>query len=108
MLSAKDLAIISQHLIRDFPEVLEVTKQATAVFDKGGASEQVMATYNYMLMGLPAAVVVWMAWRPERPSLPVPVSSARRIQITFRIITVVLNADNAETDEYARLRRPVV
>ena len=102
MLSAKDLAIISQHLIRDFPEVLEVTKQATAVFDKGGASEQVMATYNYMLMGLPAARGGVDGLKTGTTEFAGACFVGTTVQNNFRIITVLLNADNAETDEYAR------
>lgn len=102
MLSAKDLAIISQHLIREFPEVLEVTKQATAVFDKGGASEQVIATYNYMLPGLPVLRNGVDGLKTGTTEFAGACFVGTTVQNNFRIITVILNADNAETDQYAR------
>ncbi|MGX6991952.1 serine hydrolase [Pseudolactococcus reticulitermitis] len=102
MLSAKDLAIISQHLIRDFPEVLDVTKQTIATFDKGGASEQTLATYNYMLMGLPAARGGVDGLKTGTTEFAGACFVGTTVQNDFRIITVVLNADNADTDEYAR------
>ena len=102
MLSAKDLAIISQHLIREFPEVLDVTKQAIATFDKGGASEQTLATYNYMLMGLPAARGGVDGLKTGTTEFAGACFVGTTVQNDFRIITVVLNADNAETDQYAR------
>ncbi|GAB2021074.1 serine hydrolase [Pseudolactococcus yaeyamensis] len=102
MLSAKDLAIISQHLIRDFPEVLEVTKQGTALFDKDGASKQVIATYNYMLIGQPAVRTGVDGLKTGTTEFAGACFVGTTVQNSFRIITVVLNADNAETDDYAR------
>ena len=101
-LSAKDLAIIAQHLIRDFPEVLEVTKQTVAIFDKGGASEQTLATYNYMLPSLPAARNGVDGLKTGTTEFAGACFVGTTMQNNFRIITVVLHADNAETDDYAR------
>lgn len=102
MLSAKDLAIISQHLIRDFPEVLDVTKQTIATFDKGGASEQTLATYNYMLQGLPAVRNGVDGLKTGTTEFAGACFVGTTVQNNFRIITVVLHAVNAETDDYAR------
>lgn len=52
--SAKDMAIISQHLIEDYPEVLETTKIARMKF-KNGTDETTMENWNWMLPGLAKA-----------------------------------------------------
>lgn len=101
-LSAKDLAIIAQHLIKDFPDVLETTKKATDLFDKGGASEQVLATYNYMLPGLPEARNGVDGLKTGTTEFAGACFVGTTVQNNFRIITVVLNADNADSDPNAR------
>lgn len=101
-LSAKDLAIVAQHLIKDFPDVLETTKKATDLFDKGGASEQVIATYNYMLVGQPEARNGVDGLKTGTTEFAGACFVGTTVQNSFRIITVVLNADNAEADPYAR------
>jgi len=101
-MSAQDIAVIAEHLITDFPDVLNVTKQTTAVFDKGGTSEQNLHTYNYMLQG-------YQNYRTGVDGLKTGTTTfagacfvATTTQNGFRIITVVLNADGGESDEYAR------
>ncbi|GFH41310.1 D-alanyl-D-alanine carboxypeptidase [Lactococcus insecticola] len=101
-LSAKDVAIVAQHLIRDFPDTLATTKKATETFDKGGASEQTLATYNYMLPGLPAARAGVDGLKTGTTEFAGACFVATTMQNNFRIITVVLNADGADTDDYAR------
>lgn len=50
-MSAKDMAIIGQNLIKDFPEILNTTKLAHLDFkDKGQTTK--MANFNWMLKGL--------------------------------------------------------
>ncbi|MCI1910818.1 MAG: D-alanyl-D-alanine carboxypeptidase [Lactobacillus amylovorus] len=50
-MSAKDMAIIGQNLIKDFPEVLDTTKIAHLNF-KDGNKVTKMANFNWMLKGL--------------------------------------------------------
>lgn len=101
-LSAKDLAIISQHLIKDFPEVLETTKKTAELFDKGGASEQVMGTYNYMLPGQPATRNGVDGLKTGTTEFAGACFVGTTVQNNFRIITVVLHADDADIDSNAR------
>ncbi|GFH41610.1 D-alanyl-D-alanine carboxypeptidase [Lactococcus hodotermopsidis] len=101
-LSAKDVAIIAQHLISDFPEILETTKKTEAIFDEGGESEQELTTYNYMLPTLPAARDGVDGLKTGTTEFAGACFVATTIQNDFRIITVVLNAENAENDDYAR------
>ena len=48
-LSAYDVAIVARNLIRDYPQVLEITKKPTSTF----AGLEIHST-NYMLEGMPA------------------------------------------------------
>lgn len=50
-MSAKDMAIVGQHLISDFPEVLDTTKLAHLDFKDQGKTTK-MANFNWMLKGL--------------------------------------------------------
>lgn len=50
-MSAKDMAIVSQKLIKDFPEVLDTTKIANLDFKDQGKTTK-MTNYNWMLKGL--------------------------------------------------------
>ena len=52
--SAKDMAIISQRLIEDYPEVLETTKIKRMKFNNG-TDETTMENWNWMLPGLAKA-----------------------------------------------------
>lgn len=50
-MSAKDMAIIGQQLIKDFPEVLDTTKIANLDFKDQGKTTK-MTNFNWMLKGL--------------------------------------------------------
>ncbi len=50
-MSAKDMAIVGQNLIKDFPEVLDTTKLAHLDFKDAGHATK-MANFNWMLKGL--------------------------------------------------------
>ena len=46
-MSAKGVAVISQHVIKEYPEILDITKKTEANFD--GVNK--LKTFNYMLKG---------------------------------------------------------
>lgn len=48
-MSAKDVAIVASKLLKEYPEVLETTKQTSAWFAKGTSDAVKMTTHNYML-----------------------------------------------------------
>jgi D-alanyl-D-alanine carboxypeptidase (penicillin-binding protein 5/6) len=52
VMSAHDSAILARHLIKTYPDVLEVTKLSTYTFRKGTAREQKVINWNRMLPGL--------------------------------------------------------
>ncbi|MCT6807264.1 MAG: serine hydrolase, partial [Bombilactobacillus sp.] len=50
-MSAKDMAIVGQHLLNDFPEIIETTRIAHLNFTDQG-SQTLMTNFNWMLKGL--------------------------------------------------------
>lgn len=50
-MSAQDLAIIAQAMLKKFPETLEITKTVEKTFNSGGVDEFKMHTFNRMLPG---------------------------------------------------------
>ncbi|MBE5109112.1 D-alanyl-D-alanine carboxypeptidase [Bacillus thuringiensis] len=51
-MSARDVAILAQHLIKDFPKVLDTAKIPKKVFQEGGKYPIQMDNWNWMLKGL--------------------------------------------------------
>lgn len=97
-MSALDVAIIANHLIQDYPEVLDITKQSEADFD--GINS--LQTHNHMLEGQPN-------YRPGVDGLKTGTTElagasfvAHTNESGMDLITVVMNADNGEQDEAAR------
>lgn len=97
MMSAKSLATIAYHLIRDFPSVLTITRQSSGSFDGNPIQNT-----NAMLPGMPQ-------YRKEVDGLKT--GSTERAGHCFvstatvnnmRVITVILNADNPKDDPNAR------
>ncbi|WP_426983056.1 D-alanyl-D-alanine carboxypeptidase [Bacillus cabrialesii] len=50
--SAKDMAILADHLITDYPEILETSSVAKTKFREGTDDEMDMPNWNFMLKGL--------------------------------------------------------
>ena len=96
-LSAYDVSIVARNLIRDYPQVLEITKKPTSTF----AGLEIHST-NYMLEGMPA-------YRGGIDGLKTGTTDkagasfvGTTVEKGMRIITVVLNADQQDTNPYAR------
>lgn len=99
MMSAKDVAIITQHIIEDYPDLIKVSQQGSANFDGN-----LMTTYNYMLEGMPyyrASVDGLKTGTTKKAGASFVATSTEN---GMRIITVVLNADDAENDQLARFK----
>ncbi|MFD1318561.1 serine hydrolase [Loigolactobacillus zhaoyuanensis] len=103
-MSAADMAIVAQHLLTDFPEVLNTTKQTSMEFAMGTSSATTLKTWNNMLPGQTAADA----------NLPVDGLKTGTTDLAGacftgtvkkdgrRIITVVMHANQNETDSNAR------
>lgn len=50
--SARDMAILADHLIKDYPEILDTASVAKTKFRKGTDDEMDMPNWNFMLKGL--------------------------------------------------------
>ncbi|MGT2961273.1 D-alanyl-D-alanine carboxypeptidase PBP3 [Streptococcus caballi] len=96
-MSALDVAKIAQHLIADYPEILDITKKNTYTFD---GSE--IHTYNYMLKGQGYYREGVDGLKTGTTELAGASFVGTSIENNMRIITVVLDADNADVDDYAR------
>jgi len=51
MMSARDLGIVTYHLLKEYPEILNITKKTTEKFGTGTSSEVDLGTWNSMLPG---------------------------------------------------------
>lgn len=99
MMSAKDVAIIAQHVIKDYPDLIQVSQQARANFD--GTT---MVNHNAMLKDRPL-------YRSGVDGLKTGTTKkagasfvATATENGMRIITVILNADNDDNDDMARFK----
>ena len=96
-MSAYDVAVVARNLILKYPQVLEITKKPSSTF----AGMTIHAT-NYMLDGMPA-------YRGGIDGLKTGTTDkagasfvGTTVEKGMRIITVVLNADNQDSNPYAR------
>lgn len=97
MMSAKDVAIVARHLILDFPEVLDITSQSTSDFD--GVT---MTSSNLMLKYMTSYRDGVDGLKTGSTDLAGACFVGTTEENGMRIITVILNADNGDTDSTAR------
>lgn len=102
LMSAKDVAIVARHLITDFPEVLETSKTPTKVFGEGTTSQVEMVNWNWMLPGFLNYKEGVDGLKTGTTDLAGACFAGTMVKDGQRIITVVLNATNHETDPSAR------
>ena len=102
LMSARDVAIVAQHLIKDFPEVLEVSKIKEKTFAPNTSQPDDMKNWNVMLY--------------EGPNYKEGVDGLKTVTTDLagacfvgtiqkdgrRVITVILNALDQPNDENAR------
>lgn len=96
-LSARSVAIIAYQLVKDFPQVLEITQKTYADFP--GSQLQ---TFNYMLKGQPrvrSGVTGLKTGTSEKGGASFVATSTEN---GMDILSVVLGAEGAEEDIYAR------
>lgn len=98
-MSAKSIAIIAHHILKEFPEIIDITKQTNADF--AGIP---LNTYNLMLQGQPAyrqGVDGLKTGTTERSGQSFV---ATAMVNNMRVITVVLNAGKATDEENVRFQ----
>lgn len=103
-MSAKDVARLSQIILKDYPEILQTTSQSKAWFDKGGSSQTRMQNWNQMLKGL-------NQYQADLPVDGLKTGTSKAAGGNFvgtvsrdghRIITVVMHARNKRSGDPAR------
>ena len=97
-MSAKDVAVIAQHVVKEYPEILDITKKTEADFD--GVNK--LKTFNYMLKGQPSYRKGVDGLKTGTTDLAGASFVAHSNESGMSIITVILNSDNTDTDDYAR------
>lgn len=98
-MTARDLAIVSRHLLLDFPEVMDFTKAT-----RGNFADSYIYTYNYLLENMPYA-------RPDAYGLITgssELSGSSLISLTYenrmQVLTVIINANGGADDPYKRFQ----
>lgn len=103
-MTARGIAEVAMHLINDFPAVLETTNIPEMTFREGTSDATQMKNWNWMLDGL-------VYERENVDGLKTGTTDFAGASITgtaeendMRIITVVMNAENGQTDLESRFR----
>lgn len=103
-MTARGIAEVAMHLVNDFPEVLETTNVPEMTFREGTSDATHMQNWNWMLDGL-------VYERENVDGLKTGTTDFAGASITgtakendMRIITVVMNAENGQTDLESRFR----
>ncbi|NLQ99230.1 D-alanyl-D-alanine carboxypeptidase [Streptococcus mutans] len=94
MMSARDVAIVAHHLIKEFPQVLKITEKTNSDF-----SGNKMETYNYMLPNMPYAREGVDGLKTGTTELAGACFVATSKENGMRLISVVLNADKSDSDD---------
>ena len=91
------LLSFAQHVVKEYPEILDITKKLRLILMVSTNSK----TFNYMLKGQPSYRKG--GW-PKTGTTDLAGASfmAPSDESGMSIITVILNADNTDTDDYAR------
>jgi D-alanyl-D-alanine carboxypeptidase (penicillin-binding protein 5/6) len=111
LLSAKDVAIVAQHLLNDYPETLATTRIKEMLFDSGNSDATKMTNYNAMLPGLAAAQqdLTVDGLKTGTTDRAGDCFAGTATHNGMRIITVVMhangNGDNKRFDQTAKLMR---
>ncbi|HLQ39474.1 MAG TPA: serine hydrolase [Tetragenococcus sp.] len=103
-MSAKDLAILTRHLLKEFPDFLTVSSIATETFAAQTDHPYEMESFNKMLADLSEEKAGVDGLKTGTTDLAGACFVGTIKHENQRIITVVLNASNHEKDEAARFK----
>lgn len=93
--SAKDIAIIARHLIHDFPDFLNTTKEGIVTFAEGTPEAVNMVSTNLMLPGFPVYREGIDGLKTGTTDLAGPCFVGTYKDKNTRIITVIMNSTNS-------------
>lgn len=98
LMSAKSVALVAQHLIKDFPEFLELSKQPSMIFAEGTDEEVEMHTSNWMLPGYYYYKEGVDGLKTGTTDLAGMCFAGTIKRDDWRLITVVMNVDDSEEE----------
>lgn len=101
-MTARDMAIVAQHLLNDFPEVLDTAQIPTMDFRKGTEDEIHMENWNWMLPGLIYGRDNVDGLKTGTTDIAGACFTGTAEENGMRVITVVMNAGDGETNKGAR------
>lgn len=101
-LSARDVAIVAYHLIKDYPEILEISKTTSKMFGEDTNSPVEMVNWNWMLPGFLSEKDGVDGLKTGTTDFAGACFVGTMMKDGQRIITVVLNATNHDENPAAR------
>lgn len=102
LMSAKDVAIIAQHLINDYPEVLDTTSVTSMTFGANTSNPTEMTNWNWLLPGNESYKEGVDGLKTGTTELAGACFVGTIKKDGRRVITVILNATNQATNSSAR------
>lgn len=99
-LSAQDVAVVTMHLLEDFPEILEITKQIEVNF--AGNS---IKSFNQLLPGMAKGRAGVDGLKTGTTDLAGHCLVVTSIENGMRVITVILNADGSDKNQNTRFEQ---
>ena len=102
-LSAQDVAVVTMHLLEDFPEILEITKQTEVNF--AGNS---IKSFNQLLPGMAKGRAGVDGLKTGTTDLAGHCLVVTSIENGMRVITVILNADGSDKTKTRDLSKQIV
>ena len=99
-MSARGIAIVSQHIVNEYPEYMETAKLSEATFNKNYQ----MVNWNLMLKGMSVETEGVDGLKTGTTDKAGACFAGTIKKDNFRIVTVVMNAENADIDKTARFQ----
>lgn len=101
-MTARDVAIVAQHIVNEYPEFLNVSRETYVTFDKNGDSPTEMTNWNRMLKGLQVYTEGVDGLKTGTTDAAGACFAGTIKRNNWRIVTVVMNVENGMTDKNAR------
>ena len=101
-MTARDMAIVAQHMVNDYPDYMKVARQSVVTFAKGTESAQDMTNWNQMLPNQPVYTEGVTGLKTGTTEQAGACFAGSIEKNGFKVATVVMNVDNGITDKTAR------
>lgn len=101
-MTARDVAIVAQHIVNDYPEFLDVSRETNVTFDPNGNQPTEMTNWNRMLKGLQVETPGVDGLKTGTTEAAGACFAGTIKRDGWRIVTVVMNVQNGMEDKNAR------